>query len=167
LQKIGVDIEIVRAGKYKSTVEPLVTNTMSPEARQMFGKLEEEQRYQWRLAVGQGRDKTSAQLQAWQKQALFTAQDARAQGLIDQVAYFHESKAALLATTKGTWLDFSEYGGLEDAAPLFGDSQDARTGIAYLEAVGEVRMGQGRRGQEEAAGGLPDRHDHLAIARTV
>ncbi len=148
LKKLGVDIEFVRVGKYKSAVEPLLSNTMSPEARQMFEKLEEEVRQQWRLAVGQGRHKSEGQLSEWVKQSMFTAKEALGQGMIDQVQYLQESKDAILAQTKGTVLEFDEYE-IPHTTPLYGDVHDTREGIAYLEAVGDVRMGRGR-GQEDA-----------------
>ncbi len=144
LHKLGVEIEIVRVGKYKSAVEPLISNAMSPEARQMYEKLETELRQQWMLAVGQGRHKTTAQMQKWVKQTLFSAPEAREQGMIDTLQYFEEGKEAALSATKATWLAFSDYEGLPDAAPLYGEAHATEPGIAYIEAVGQIRMGHGR-----------------------
>ncbi len=88
LDKYGVDIQVVRHGKYKSAVEPFLTDKMSDENREQTKKLLDDVWGQFLLDVGAARNKAPEQIQALvDAKGIITPEDAKAAGLIDDIAY--------------------------------------------------------------------------------
>ena len=88
LDKYGVGVQVVRHGKYKSAVEPFLTDKMSPENREQTQKLLDDVWGQFLTDVGTARNKTPAEIQAVvDAKGIITSEDAKAAGLIDEVAY--------------------------------------------------------------------------------
>jgi protease-4 len=63
LEKFGVGVQIVRVGKFKGAVEPLVLKQLSPENREQIQILLNDLWSEWRGTVGKSRDITPQQLQ--------------------------------------------------------------------------------------------------------
>ncbi len=88
LDKYGVGVQVIRHGKYKSAVEPFLTDKMSPENREQTQKLLDDVWGQFVADVSTSRQKTPTQLQELvDKQGILTAEDAKAAGLVDELAY--------------------------------------------------------------------------------
>ncbi len=88
LDKYGIGIQVVRHGKYKSAVEPFLTDKMSPENREQTQKLLDDVWGQFLTDVAAARNKTTAEIQALvDAKGIITPEDAKAAGLIDDIAY--------------------------------------------------------------------------------
>lgn len=89
LQKYGVGVQVTRVGRFKSAVEPFTRSNMSPENRlqtaQYVGSLWSEVK----RGVADTRNiDTTALQQLVDTRGILTADDAKAAGLIDRVAYW-------------------------------------------------------------------------------
>ena len=62
LDKLGVTANVYRVGKFKSAVEPLIRNDMSPEARENYQALDQAELSDWRTRVKQARPKANVDL---------------------------------------------------------------------------------------------------------
>lgn len=90
-EKYGVGVQIIRVGRYKSAVEPFIREDLSPENRQQLQTLLGQRWQNFTSTVEQTRHIAAGQIQAIaDNQGLLTAQTAKKQGLVDQVAYWDE-----------------------------------------------------------------------------
>ena len=88
LDRYGVGVQVIRHGKYKSAVEPFLTDKMSPENREQTQKLLDDVWAQFVADVSTSRHQTPEQLQGLvDSKAIFLANDAKTAGLVDEVAY--------------------------------------------------------------------------------
>lgn len=96
LEKYGIGVQIVRVGKFKGAIEPLVLKKLSPENRQQTQRLLNDVWGEWRTSVGSSRKITPQKLQAIaDSQGILLADEAKNRGLVDQVAYFDQVVADL------------------------------------------------------------------------
>ena len=98
LENIGVEVQIIRAGDYKSFGESFVRETMSDEAREAF---ETELADLW-LTIREGLEaETDLSLEGLDVMAntrpLIDAESARAIGLVDDLLYYDEMRETLIA----------------------------------------------------------------------
>ncbi|MBE9112578.1 signal peptide peptidase SppA [Nodosilinea sp. LEGE 07298] len=100
LEKLGVGVQVTRVGRYKSAVEPLIRNTMSPEER------EQTQRLLWDVwqnlldTAAAHRELTPQQFQAVaNRQGFLFGAEAETQNFADAIAYEDEVIAALREIT--------------------------------------------------------------------
>ena len=88
LDKYGIGVQVTRVGKYKSAVEPLITDHMSPENREQTQKLLDDVWGQFKDGVAASRGTTADAIQALvDKDGIISAADAKASGLITDTAY--------------------------------------------------------------------------------
>ncbi|WP_445632457.1 signal peptide peptidase SppA [Nostoc sp. DSM 114161] len=153
LQKYGIGVQVVRVGKFKGAVEPLILTKLSPENREQTQKLLDDVWGEWRDAVGSSRKIQPQQLQAIaDNQALLEATQAKDSGLVDQVAYPDEVVSDLKKLTKSDKDDktFKQIN-LNDYAQVSGKSlgveRDSKNKIAVVYAEGEIVDGIGEDGQ--------------------
>ncbi|MDZ8080592.1 MAG: signal peptide peptidase SppA [Nostoc sp. DcaGUA01] len=153
LQKYGIGVQVVRVGKFKGAVEPLILTKLSPENREQTQKLLDDVWGEWRNAVGSSRKIQPEQLQAIaDNQALLEATQAKDSGLVDQVAYPDEVVSDLKKLTKSDKDDktFKQIN-LNDYAQVSGKSlgveRDSKNKIAVVYAEGEIVDGIGEDGQ--------------------
>ncbi len=101
LDKLGVTANVYRVGTYKSAVEPLIRNDMSPEARQNYQALGEAQLETWRQSVRQARPKANVDLFLKNMTGAVAAaggdmaKAALAAGLVDKIGERSEFEARL------------------------------------------------------------------------
>ena len=101
LDKLGVTANVYRVGTYKSAVEPLIRNDMSPEARENYQALGEAQLETWRQSVKQARPKANVDLFLKNMTGAVAAaggdmaKAALAAGLIDKIGERSEFEARL------------------------------------------------------------------------
>ncbi|GBE90577.1 signal peptide peptidase SppA [Nostoc cycadae] len=156
LQKFGIGVQVVRVGKFKGAVEPLILNKLSPENREQTQKLLDDVWSEWRTTVGASRKITPQKLQAIaDNQAIVEAPVAKTNGLVDKVAY-HDQVVADLKQLTGSdqndktfrQVDLSEY------AQFIHKSQsverESNNKIAVVYAEGEIVDGKG---DDEQVGG--------------
>ena len=86
--KLGIGVEVLRHGKFKSAVEPFVTDRMSAESRMQMEALVESVWASMREEIGRSRGIDPRDLSQWAAElAVGNAEDAVRLGLIDEVRY--------------------------------------------------------------------------------
>ncbi|MDZ8024580.1 MAG: signal peptide peptidase SppA [Nostoc sp. DedQUE11] len=153
LQKYGIGVQVVRVGKFKGAVEPLILTKLSPENREQTQKLLDDVWGEWRNAVGSSRKIQPEQLQAIaDNQALLEATQAKNSGLVDQVAYADEVVSDLKKLTDSDKEDktFRQIN-LNDYAQVAGKSlgveRNSKNKIAVVYAEGDIVDGTGEDGE--------------------
>jgi len=103
LQKYGVGVQVVRAGKYKSAVEPFVRSESSAENEQQTSVLIGDLWQDFLQTVASDRDITADELQTLADEvALIEPNQALEAGLVDRVAFYDEVLTDLKALTDTT-----------------------------------------------------------------
>ncbi len=153
LQKYGIGVQIVRVGKFKGAVEPLILTKLSPENREQTQKLLNDVWGQWRTDVGTSRKISLQQLQAIaDNQAVLEATSAKTSGLVDRVAYADEVVTDLkqLTASKKSDKTFRQIN-LDNYAQVSGKSlgieRNSKNKIAVVYAEGEIVDGKGETGE--------------------
>jgi protease-4 len=144
-QKYGIGVQVVRVGKFKGAVEPLILDKLSPENRQQTQKLLDDVWQEWRQTVGNSRHVSPDKLQAIaDSQGVLDATEAQANGLIDQVAYTDEVVTRLKQLTGSSQEDktFTKIS-LSDYAQVPGKSNKSAKKVAIVYAEGEIVDGKG------------------------
>ncbi|MBD2113550.1 MULTISPECIES: signal peptide peptidase SppA [Cyanophyceae] len=145
LEKLGVGVQVTRVGRYKSAVEPLIRDTMSPEEREQTQRLLGDVWQNLLTTAAAPRDLTAQQLQniANTKGFLFGA-EAETQQLADAIAYEDEVITALRELTgekdeevEDSDLDFRQISLAGYAAtvddPLTSRRSDNQVALVYAE----------------------------------
>ncbi|GCL44127.1 signal peptide peptidase SppA [Dolichospermum planctonicum] len=149
LQKYGIGVQIVRVGKFKGAVEPLILDKLSPENREQTQKLLDDIWGEWRRAVGKSRNIQPQKLQAIaNNQPILEATAAQANGLVDKTAYQDQVFTDLKKLTGQQEKDktFTKIN-LGDYAEVPGKSVDSDHKIAVVYAEGEIVNGSGNDGE--------------------
>lgn len=134
LRKIGVDVQVVRAGKYKSAFEAFISNEPSPESKEMMSALESSLRNRMVKLVAEGRKKQDSETFLWFKESIFTAAKAKELGMVDELAY-----PPMIDFDDGKHLTLDDYESQIGNGPLSqGYSFTPQKGIALIEAAGEI-----------------------------
>lgn len=158
-EKIGVEFQVTRAGRYKSAVEPLIQSTMSPEEREQTQRLLGDLWTNIITTAAEHRSLTPAQMQAIaNSQGLLFGDAATASGLVDQLAYADEIVTELRDITEEDEdenpASFRQIA-LADYADLVDDpaaTRDAADQIALIYAEGSIVDGFGGVGSQVVAG---------------
>src|ERR1041385_2554161 len=95
LDKIGVKPDFVTEGAYKSAAELFMREQPSPEADEMMNWLLDSRYASFMEQIAKGRKTDAAKVQGWLDQGLFTADQAKAAGLIDAVEHRQDFEAML------------------------------------------------------------------------
>lgn len=152
-EKYGVGVQIVRVGKFKGAVEPFVLKKLSPENRTQLQVLLNDLWSEWRTTVGKTRKITPQQLQQIaDNQALLLADRAKANGLVDKVAYADEVIADLKKLTGSKKEDKSfrqislaQYAKTRDASSQ--TKRRSKNKVAVVYAEGAIVDGNGENEQ--------------------
>lgn len=153
LQKYGVGVQVVRVGKFKGAVEPLLRTNLSPENRLQTQKLLSDVWGEWRTSVGNSRKLSPDKLQAIaDSQALLQADPAQKQGLVDKVAYFDQVLGQLKQLTgedeeNKTFRQISLNDYAEVRGKSLGVERNSQNKIAVVYAEGTIVNGAGSVGQ--------------------
>lgn len=92
LSKVGLQVEVIAQGRYKTAAEALVREDMSPAEREQSGALIATLKDTLSEALSQRLDGNTEQMF---ERALFSAEEAQNQRLIDRTAYRDELEASL------------------------------------------------------------------------
>ncbi|MDZ8109186.1 MAG: signal peptide peptidase SppA [Nostoc sp. DedQUE12a] len=152
-QKYGIGVQVVRVGKFKGAVEPLILTKLSPENREQTQKLLDDVWGEWRDAVGSSRKIQPEQLQAIaDNQALLEATQAKNSGLVDQVAYPDEVVSDLKKLTNSDkddktfrQIDLNDYA--QVSGKSLGVERNSKNKIAVVYAEGQIVDGMGEDGE--------------------
>jgi protease-4 len=100
LEKLGVGVQVTRVGKYKSAVEPLIRDSMSPEEREQTQRLLQDL---WQTMLADTAAPRSLQPQQLQtianQQGFLFGEEAKTKNLVDEIAYEDEVLVALRQIT--------------------------------------------------------------------
>ncbi|BDU68839.1 signal peptide peptidase SppA [Geothrix oryzae] len=145
-KKYGVEVQVTRVGKYKSAVEPFITDRMSEPNREQVQKLLDDIWSEWKETVAKDRKKAPADLQAIaDERGLIEADEAKKLGLIDRIAPYDEVLDELkkLAGKQSKDKDFPQIT-LATYAGIPGEAKTGKTRIAVVVAEGEIVDGEGK-----------------------
>jgi len=138
LDKIGVKPDFITEGAYKSASELFMREQPSPEADQMMNWLLDSWDGSLKEMVGRSRAADAAKVQSWIDTGLFSADQARAAGLIDAVEHQPDFEA-MLKDRYGKDVIFNhKYG--RDAQP----DLDFSSPFAFIKIWGELLSGPSR-----------------------
>ncbi|MEG1664726.1 MAG: signal peptide peptidase SppA, partial [Mucinivorans sp.] len=136
LDKLGVKAEIIRHGKFKGAVEPLMLSALSDENRLQISDMVHSL---WGTVVGgvaHNRTLDSTSLQQWASElSICSAQQAQQRGMVDQLYYrdqLMEKLKALSGGHKPQFVDMSHYSLLA----VKGASSSDKIAVVY--ASGEI-----------------------------
>ncbi len=156
LEKYGIGVQVVRVGKFKGAVEPLLLKKLSPENRQQTKKLLDDVWGDWRSIVSSSRKITPENLQAIaDSKGILLADEAKSRGLVDRVAYFDQVVADLKKITASKkddktfkQISIDKYADVVDSSSSTNNSSNKKIAVVYAE--GEIVDGQG---EDEQVGG--------------
>jgi protease-4 len=95
LDKLGVKPDYITEGAYKSAAELFMREQPSREADEMMNWLMDSWYASLKDQIAQGRKAQASKVQGWVDQGLFTAEQAKAAGLIDAVEQVQDFEAML------------------------------------------------------------------------
>ncbi|ESA32300.1 signal peptide peptidase 67k type [Leptolyngbya sp. Heron Island J] len=170
LSKYGVGVQVLRAGRYKSAIEPFTRSTSSPEEKQQTQALLTDLWQEFLATSSEARETTPETMQAIaENQGLLPAAEAETAGLIDDVAFYDDVVSELRELTKQTNADWVEDEDDFTQISLYRYSQILRpeTGkdtVAVVYASGEIVDSDSSAPGLITSGGLSDtlrqvRHD--------
>lgn len=87
LDKIGVNVDVIHAGKYKDAGDMFTRSSMSPETREVLTDVLDQDYGNLVEAVAQGRKKQPDAVKALIDQGPFVASEALSSGLVDSLGY--------------------------------------------------------------------------------
>lgn len=131
---IGVYPDIVHVGAYKTAANQYTEKAMTPEHREMEESLTTDLYEQVIRAVADGRKKSVEEVRALMDQGPFLPEEARAAGLIDDVAYEDQVDEKLKATDRDRRrIDLDEYRRISPSS--LGLNRGARFAVIYASGV--------------------------------
>ena len=146
LEKLGVDMQIVRHGKFKSAIEPFVNDKMSPENREQTQKYLNSLWNSVLADISKSRQIQTRELNRIANDMLaFFPEDAQRLNLIDG-AFGHNEMLQLLAEEvdeekieKLAFVDLRRYSKI----PAKKEKRQSRDRIAVVHAQGDIGVGKG------------------------
>lgn len=139
LKRLGVEMQVIKTGKFKSAFEPFVSNEPSPESREALGAIERDLRDQMVKSVAQGRKKQDSEVFLWFKESFFTPAKAKELGIVDDLAYIPQIDFEV--STDRSLDDYSQDGSITGRIAK-GYSLKPDDGLGFIEAVGNIVDGE-------------------------
>jgi protease-4 len=143
--EIGLDVDFLQVGKFKGAEEPFTRDGPSPEARESIESTLADMRASWLDGILKGRPGVT---EATPEDGPYSANDAKAHGLVDEVGYFDEARDRLEHASGSGRIDVRVGGGspsgggdpITDALrSLAGDSLGAAP-VALVHGIGAISM---------------------------
>ncbi len=155
LDKLGVEPTIVRAGSFKSAVEPFLRDDMSDESRLQLDALLSTHQSVLTRAIAASRDTSERYVESlMQEDAFITAEDAYRAGLLDTLLYDSDVKKRIresIGTGTDSELSTTRLASYVQSAQSGSSSGRDRIGIVY--AVGTILGGDGSPGSGSIGSG--------------
>ena len=150
LDKLGVDVQVFRHGKFKSAVEPYILSGMSAENRLQYQAMLDAMWGAYLQNVGAARNISAERLfQIADNGLAYEPQAAKKEGLIDEVIYRDEMLNELVAMTDVESIDklhLVSVGKYAKAKPFM---MQADKKIAVIYASGEINTQSSGYGEQE------------------
>jgi len=159
LQKYGIGIQVVRAGKYKSAVEPFTSTQLSAENRQQLQVLLDGIWGDFRDQISGDRSINPTQIQVLSNSnGVLFADDAQQKGLVDEILFDDQVIEDLKGLTESEEdadsfrkISFPTYASIPQDIDLAVDRTSEQK-VALVYAEGSIVDGQGRVGENEIGG---------------
>lgn len=148
-EKLEVEPQIIRYGKFKSAVEPLMLDKMSEANRMQTMTYMSDLWNKMVNGIAEGRGKSAAELDKMAQDATIqNAKDAKENGLVDELIFkdevFANLRTRLELEKEDDKINFIGLGKYKDAPKAKGDGKASRKEkIAVVYAVGSIEGGQG------------------------
>jgi len=148
IDKLGIDIQLVRHGKYKSAAEPFVQNDISQVNREQYERMLKVTWNAMAEGVGDSRDFTAEQYTKWVENiAIKDVKTAKELGLVDEIWYQDEVEEYLCSVCGVESEKNLNIMGIQDyAAAVVKPNLRLRDKVAVLYASGEIIMGESGNG---------------------
>lgn len=146
LDKLHIEVDMLQVGKYKGANESLTRDSVSPEARESYKRALSGLREAWIGGITEGRKRPD--LSEIVEDGPFSAEDAKARGLVDEVGYESDARSSA-AKRAGVSLVTTRYGGAGRSSQelvgvlraLSGSEGTAVPHLAVVRASGAISMG--------------------------
>ena len=137
LKKLGIGVQVVQTGDYKSAFEPFVRNQPSRATLEMYRSLEQNLRSYLVSAIATGRQRAASEVSAWLARSIFSAGEAKARGIID--SFGHRNDVLDILKVK---LQVEEHVAYRSylAAAATESTADGKGGLGLVEALGPIFM---------------------------
>ena len=138
LDKLGIEADLIRSGKYKSAGEPFSRTDISPEWREVLDSSLDELYAQLLAGIAEGRGQDAEHWQGVLDEGPFTSPDAEEIGLVDDVLYidaFRDQLSEAASVDDLNTLSVSRY-----ASMALSPGRGADT-VAILHANGPIVSG--------------------------
>lgn len=150
LRKIGVDVQVLKEGAYKSAFEPFVNNQPSKASKEVMRSLIDSifQSYQKDLLTHRNTSKEIGLKDIFAK-SFYNADEALNLGLIDQMAYYEDAQKIVTDLLKSEGIekleifdfyDYSSSKSKEQLSQFLKQENDTADGLAIIDAIGEIVM---------------------------
>jgi protease-4 len=140
LDKLGVQVDVEHAGKYKDYGDMFVRTSMSPETNEVMTDLIDHIFGELVNAIAHGRNKDAAAVRSLIDEGPFLAADAKKAGLVDDIRYEDEVLNDLKAQLHQTELKKVEARNYQDTLAASAGTQNR---IAYIVGEGSIARGIG------------------------
>ncbi len=143
LRKLGVELEVYRAGKYKSAFETFASDKPSPETSEVFGSLDSSE-LSYLVTKYKQRRPQAADVAGWFKTGFFSSDAALKAGIVDAVGDYQAARdiAAQKAQSeekKDQTAHFADWS--EVASSLQSKPQNlGKESIGLIHATGEINL---------------------------
>ncbi len=148
LDKIGVTPDFLTEGAYKSAAELFMREQPSPEADEMMNWLFDSWYASLTDLIAQGRKVDAGKVRGWLDAGVFTADQAKAEGLIDAVEH-HADFEAMLKERYGQDVVFDKKYGRQNPLDI-----DFSSPFAFLKIWSELLSGPERKNPAKPAVGI-------------
>ena len=139
LDKLGIEADLVRSGKYKSAGEPFTRGEMSPDFRDSMNEMLDVFYGQLLEGIAEGRGQDAEHWRQVLDEGPFIAHEAEQHGLVDAVLYedsFYEQLSEAVEVKEVHRVSASRY-----ASQAGGSASRGRRKIAMLHAIGTITSG--------------------------
>ena len=140
LGKLGAEMEVYRAGKYKSAMEPFLSDSPSEATLEMYQSMEKSLRSAFVGDIAASRGQSPEAVTSWFAESIFSSESAKEKGMIDAISYEPEFKQEFIAKVKAEnsvgWQDYLAVSSELDE-PMKG-AEDKK--IGYIVAAGTIVM---------------------------
>ena len=146
LDKIGVKVDVIHAGKYKDAGDMFTQTGMSPETREVLNQVLDQYYGNLIDTVAQGRRKDAGTVKAIVDEGPYLASEAISKGLVDSLGY--EEQAVENLKNRANRQDLKRVSAksyLRASTPGFGSGNR----IALVVGEGDITMGSGNEAANE------------------
>ena len=141
LDKLGVGVQIVHAGKYKDFVDMFTRADMSPETREVTNSILDDLYGNLIQRIAQGRGKTPEEVRALIDKGPFLSTEARDAGLVDSLRFEDQVFGELKTRLKADEIKKLALSRYMRVTPASLGLENSRHRIAYVVGQGSITRG--------------------------